>query len=85
MRPAGQRSSKTIENGSRDAGRHIMSKRLGRSLQEDENLKLDAIEKLLRFKRTGQKNSQARDRAEFAVERNVAAGRRLPRGQSNSI
>jgi len=52
-------------------------------VQEDENLVLDSITNLLKMSR--QKNSQKRDRAEFAVERNVAAHRRLPGGRTNSI
>lgn len=82
-----RRSSKAIQNNDStwSQARHVASKRLGRPLEEDENLRIEALNKMLKLKRSGQKNSQARDRAEFAVERNIAAGRRLPRGQSNSI
>ena len=66
--------------------RSIAQKRLpGKRLQEDDNLVQDAIANLIRLKRTGQKNSQQRDRAEFAVERNIAAHRRLPNARRNSV
>jgi len=85
MQPSSRRPSKAITNSASagDRARHVTSKRLGRSVQEDENLVLDSITNLLKMSR--QKNSQKRDRAEFAVERNVAAHRRLPGGRTNSI